>query len=107
MSATWKHAKNLQHENSAIRKKVWREKSGTWKQHSKENVKHQINTTQKKCFSKIVQNEKSATRKVYKTKKQNLKTVQFENVATQGGYDIKQVQHEMSATWSKTEEGAA
>ena len=57
-----------------------------------------MNATQKKCFSKRVQNEKRATRKVYKTKKQNLKTVQFENFATQGGYDIKQVQHEMSAT---------
>ena len=107
MSATSKNAQNLQRENSAIRKKVWREKSGTWKQNNKENVKHQMNATQKKCYSKIVQNEKSATQKVYKTKKDNLKRVKYENFATQNGYDTKEVQHKVSATWSKTEEGAA
>ena len=52
----------------------------------------------KECYSKIVQHEKSAKRKVYKAKKHNVKRLQYKNFATRNGYDTKQVEHEVSAT---------
>ena len=66
-------------------------------------VQHEMSTSRNKCYSKIVQNEKSATRKsairkVYNIKNVNLKRVQYETSTARNECNTKKVQHKMSAT---------
>ena len=88
-------------------------KSATWKKCNTEKVQHEMSATRKKCYSKNNAKrptQKNSIRKVCNTKKCNLERVRYEKSAKRKNYNKKwvqdkKVQHEVSATWSKTKQG--
>ena len=133
-SSTWKkcNIEQVQHGMSATatwnectRVITWKQSKtkigAAWKERNMKKVQHGKSDTkwvqhEKSATQKIMQNEKGPTqkksiRKVCNTKKCNLKRVRYEKVqngriTTRNECKTKKVQHEVSATWSKTKQGA-